>query len=510
MHSVCLSKGIVNLTKWFPLDRYALPGLIVLVALFACVYRLAVYPPPWFDEGFSTDLALTLIEQGVYGTRSADGVLPFDSEVTSGPPVTLLVALSFLAFGVDNFQARLALIPYALVALLAVYRLSARLYGRWAALLTLLVWLAVPPLAEVSFLLLSRQVLGEGPALAYLLLGLWLWLESWRGRRPSRVWLAGLCFGLAVVAKMYLGLTVLPALGVVALLRSLHLPGQWLTAWAPIVTSSGLVIAWLAVSFIGTPAELRHADEASLSDHIEVLLLSGLSGRNLGNSGLVMVVIALAASVTAGWRLTRPGISWDERSVAWVELALLLIAVFSLAWFAFLSIGWPRYFYVGWMVSMIFLARWLWGTGLMVARRWPRTKPLLVMAAPLSLALSLSGVHFEPASRQPESGARETTAFVRQHIPREAVIFTWEWELRAPSRHRNFRAPPTGALTLAIQQRFLEHRPFDVQHDLLAANPDFVIRGAMSDWVGLYDEAVLLEHFVEVFSAGRYRLYQRR
>ena len=79
--------------------RGDLAAMVVLLAICLplLLIGLAHYPAPWFDEGVKLSGARLLAETGRYGTRSSDGVIPFDFALTSGPFEIGLIALSFKA-----------------------------------------------------------------------------------------------------------------------------------------------------------------------------------------------------------------------------------------------------------------------------------------------------------------------------------------------------------------------------------------------------------------------------
>src|SRR5438552_7867029 len=146
---------MVHNTLLARLTPYVLLAAMVTPLL---LWRLDTYPPAWFDEGFRTNGARTFAERGVYGTYSVGGYRPFDPGLSSGPVDILSIALSFRVLGTGMLQARLAILPFTLIAIACLYAIAAMLYGRRAALFSVLLLIAAPPLEGISFLLLGRQV----------------------------------------------------------------------------------------------------------------------------------------------------------------------------------------------------------------------------------------------------------------------------------------------------------------------------------------------------------------
>lgn len=99
--------------------------------------------------------------------------------------------------------------------------------------------------------------------------------------------------------------------------------------------------------------------------------------------------------------------------------------------------------------------------------------------------------------------------YIRRAIPRQAVIESWAWELDALSSHWQYHHPHQRYLFLAIRQFSHNQKPFDLDYDLLQADPDYLITDQFSSWTHIYQPEAIRANFIELAEIGTYRLYQR-
>ena len=77
--------------------------LLLIISLPLLLIRLPEYPLAWHDEGYSIQVAQTLVNEGIYGTYNyGDGYRPFDPTVSSGPTVIVPLALSLKLWAVSK------------------------------------------------------------------------------------------------------------------------------------------------------------------------------------------------------------------------------------------------------------------------------------------------------------------------------------------------------------------------------------------------------------------------
>jgi 4-amino-4-deoxy-L-arabinose transferase-like glycosyltransferase len=211
-----IARAIKSEVLWF--------GLLLATVGLLAGFRLESYPRMGFDEGYYLQLAKNLALHGEYALASPPQELDWFGLGNSSPTLGLPIALSFKLFGVGITQARLVSALYLIGAVVAVYLLMRHLYGWPAAALSAALFIVAGPttvslfsggtlINEYSTIWMGRKVLGEVPALFFVLLGAWAWFRSWESE--SKRWSvgAGLLFGSAFVTKEQFLPMVVPVLG---------------------------------------------------------------------------------------------------------------------------------------------------------------------------------------------------------------------------------------------------------------------------------------------------------
>lgn len=485
-------------------------GVLVLCVVLQLV-ALNRYPAPWFDEGFRFNAGRLLADTGVFGSRSADGTIPFDVSLTSGPLEVGLVAASFKAFGVGVFQGRL---PFALLSLLALFlvaRIGRDTFGAPAGLLMALTVAAMPPVGEVGFLLTGRQALSETPAMAMLLLGLWLLVRAWAGGRTRWAFAAGAVCGLGILSKSQFAIAILPSLVLVGAARWHLRLESWRRAIAPIAGAVLVLSAWWLAAFLLTGPAVKHSNSALLAQGIHANIVTGLWGSTLSRQAVVMAACCAAFAV---WGATRFLAGWrarDPKPGTWLIVMLSSIAAINTVWFVLFSIGWVRYAYLGWIASLmlagIALHEWLARVdALATARglrpRWPAiTVALASVAVVASTQPILSGAGSDAAARM--------SAYIDSNVSRGSVVETWEWELSGIGAHTAFHFPSQRYVYMATYQQGRK-MPFAFPYDSLVSNPAYLVIGPFAQLTGIYPLGDVYAHFDKVKEAPPYVLFSRR
>lgn len=518
-------RGIVSMINVVPavhtathrqvLEKLLPIALLLLLCVPALTLRLSVSPAMWFDEGYKTNAARTLAERGVYGTYTINGYHPFDPGISSGPADIIPVALSFKLFDTGVAQARMVSVLYTLLGVVCLYAIARFIYGWMAGIFITVFLLAVPPIQEVSFLLVGRQALGEPPALALILLGLYLWFRSWTQESWWLGGLAGLVLGLGLLSKLQYGIALAPALGIIAVARSVQDRSRIALYLSPVLLMLGVVFGWSLLGGMLTPEAIQQENSAMLRDAIRSNLITGLFGRTLTKSAWAILVIMGIGGLAGTWRVWR---QWRAQgrlmNAAWAEATLTLFVVGSALWFALLSVGWPRYAYAALTVSLLLVGKLGWDM-FVVARKhlgkqWTGIDRYALPAALACLVGLVFLVAILPFLRiDTENYAQQTADYISARIPRDAVIETWEWELDALSAHWQYHHPHQRYLFLAIRQFSHEQRSFDLNYDMLQADPDYLITGGFSDWTRIYPQEQVRAHFAKVAEIGPYRIYER-
>ncbi len=159
---------------------------------------------------------------------------------TTFPPLAHLGVLPWFdwAGGFSTDLALMSLGPWLAVLTIACYGLGRRLAGPWAGLAAGAMGASAP-----LIVCLSRKFLLDLPLTAMVACCLWALLASRQLSRPLLAWLAGLAFGLALLAKFIAGVYLLGAFA------WLMLPAAWacLRSW-PKRGGAALLVGALAIA----------------------------------------------------------------------------------------------------------------------------------------------------------------------------------------------------------------------------------------------------------------------
>ncbi len=485
-------------------------AVAIALVLFLSLYNLTNYPVTWFDEGSHLHVPKALVRFGVYADYSSEGFRYYGPTVGVGPTVMLPIAAAFKLFGIGLLQARLVMVLYLLAAIYAFYRLALVLGGRRLA------WVATALLVTsrgVSLIEYGRQVLGEVPGLFFMAIGLALWLASWEKAGLRRLVLVGLLLGLSVVTKNQYLLVLVPTLGLAWLANLLY----YRTAPQRIFILPGLIaVACFAVWQIYM---ILYLGPATASENLEMLRQQSASAALVFSPGLMkeslkyllsldvylgMLVPVLVYGLVISLPRRREGQRWGT---------LWILMVVNLVWYVVASIGWPRYAFPGLSIASLFVAsffHWLtdgfqigtsnlWRTlqGEMAsvhqhALRWAMLLWLLVMVSrPLSYTMRQI---IAPPPNVPVAMA----AFLDQHVPRDALIETFEPEMGFLTDHR-YHFAPTVILQHAVRHVWLGGPPPSEGYDFVQReHPDYVLVGPFARWIDLYPAEMLAERYQRV------------
>lgn len=512
------------------LERAWLAALVAL-ALFLALVNLPYAPRTWFDEGSHLHVPKTLVQHGVYADISSEGYRYYGPTVGVGPTVMLPIALVFKLFGVGLLQGRLIIMVYLLVALAAFYALVRRLHGSLVGLLALTLLLASRTVSYDGLVEYGRQVLGEVPGLAFLLLGTLAWLvalrtdnqrrttddrppASSRGRRSavggqwSMAVLAGMGFGMALVTKNQFVLVVPPALLLAGLLDwRYYRAGRWRLRLVPLIVACGCFGIW-------TLAQFQFLGPGSFVENMR---------QTRQAAGGSIFVFSLRATLRAGYYLLRPDLyggllipsllygAWRARrrdAQGLAEALIVLIVGLWLAWYIGASLAWPRYAFPAVAFSALLVARmlvdllgWLWRGAAPQRTMAVAVAAYAALAVAVPLALSARGV------MRPDDSAQQMAAYLDVNVPRDAIVETWEPELGVLTDHR-YHYPPIALLDTAVRHQWLGGPA--LVYNGLSDVPIYVVVGGFGGYTGVYAPAVLARDYVELQHIGSYVLFRRK
>jgi 4-amino-4-deoxy-L-arabinose transferase-like glycosyltransferase len=486
-----------------PILLALIPALLIVGA-----WHLDRYPRTWFDEGMYLQTAKNLAQHDLYAVRSADGTLDYAPAVGVGPTTILPVALFFRLGGDSLALARLVPLVALLLATVLLYLLARSLFGRLAAGCALLLLLCLPALDWIAT---GRQVLGEVPAVLFLLAGGILAHRTPASRLPI---LGGVLLGLAMVTKGQYLLVLPAAIVAIALLDRFVTRQRPLHWYLGLLVAAGVVYAcWFAAlltvvqhgQLIENYRQLRASSGGALLIINRGRMIAAVRFL-LGPQGFFLVIPATIAGAWAVWRAE------GQR-----RLALLSIWVFQslwLLWFTGASIAWPRYAFPALVLNTLFmgyLAAQLLTVvrGAAVRRAWRTPAAQGSAVALLLLVLLIARGAWGTFVPIASADQREPQAFaqaVEVAVPPGATIDAWEPEIGFLT-DRTIQYPPLGSLDRVVRARWLAGGGEVDLSDTLRG--DYLIVGPFAGWVGVYATATNSPQYHRIAQVGPYELYQR-
>jgi 4-amino-4-deoxy-L-arabinose transferase-like glycosyltransferase len=224
--------------------------LFCLIVLFSDLGGAALFEP---DEGRNAEVAREILLLDDWITPHYDFIPRLDKPVFFFG----LVALSFKLLGVAEWSARLPSVLAALGCLSLTYVLARCIFGRWAAL-----WSVLILLTSVEFFALSRVVILDMVLTMFITISLvcfWLGHLATGPRRKTLVLLMCVSMGLATLVKGPIGF-VLPAAVIflyLLLSRKWAVVGEMeLSLGVPLFLI--VVVSWYLAVELRNPGYLRH------------------------------------------------------------------------------------------------------------------------------------------------------------------------------------------------------------------------------------------------------------
>jgi 4-amino-4-deoxy-L-arabinose transferase-like glycosyltransferase len=493
--------------------------IFAVLALFLATYNLELYPRTWFDEGSHLHVPKVLVQHGVYADLSSEGFRYYGPTTGVGPTVLLPIALVFKLAGIGLLQARLVMAVYLLVAIVLFAAVTRRLHGTTTAYLAAALLVTSP---SVNLIYLGRQVLGEVPALAFLMLGILAWLRGIEQDRRATLHLslAALGFGLAALTKNQFGLLLVPSLLALWLANRIYYRLLTPRFFAfPLLGVLGAMalgyLAQLAIAMAGSGDALetvRQSREASAGAIFVFSPARALSSLKFLASPDVFGFWGIPALVYAA-ALAR------ERSRTGLQQALLVaFAAVGLAWYAVGSIGWPRYAFPALAVIALFVAQLFYdliqafGRALTTTTASPTGRSAAQAFALLSgLALLLLfplQTQLRSLLTADDRSPQRVAAYLDDHVSRTAIIETWEPELGFLTDH-TYHYPPLGWLERAVRSKWLRPDSALTGYDPIAeARPSYLVIGQFGKYTGIYATVIARQPGRIVASIGEYDIWE--
>jgi len=511
-------------------SKITLYALLITGVFFAIFYKLDSVPPLWWDEGWTMSIARNWVEEGVYGRLRDD--MPYGVGLAGHPPILFSVALSFNTFGVGAWQGRLPGSLLTLGALGALFFLAERIYNRQIACGALFLVLLTPINEYIHPIFAGKQVLGEIPALFYLLTG-YVFLYIALGKKSWWIVFSIIFWAIAIRSKaqepyFWMVSLLVPLIGVVI--------KRWYREGVVIIL--GIVGVWLFSKY-------------GLA-WIESLIIAG---RNIHGEGIQGAISALAVVPSISIRLEAlqlaiaycwlpiAGIGWasyqslvelkqiqKEKSKTIVRWALMVFSGAWFAWYILLAIYWERYLlqanFVGAIFASAFLGHLTKGfnlryltnqaIGLFNNRRSGQFDIRKVGVSLGSFALIfwlfaaiLLTIFFQLTWFLPSnfSTTQETAIYLNEITTDDDLIETYESELFLYLEHPYHYPPDQISLDLARRKHIDMNTR--IQYDALAADPDYLVTGKFDEYGDLYAPWINSGDFQLLKEFSGYRIYER-
>lgn len=483
--------------------------LLTAVLAAATLYNLGNYPALWWDEAIFSETAANLAERGRYAftVQSPDQLSDLDYRISVGPTVILPVALAYRLGGVSLETGRLVAAFYLLFAFAALYLVVRRLWGRPVALTAV-----VLGLVATDVLYWGRSVLGDIPALSLFLLSTWFILKALEASSLRSLFVGGLLLGLAVNAKEFYGLAVLPPLlmwvgehrrqprrlllGALALGAGVGLPLLGYLLLKAAILGSITAGLW---HFLEQKALLRH-------EFFTPLTIGRLYPESLAYFlGHPLVWLGVAGFAVL-WR--RRGFSSGER------LWLLEWALWCLMYLT--AVYWQRF-----ALPALFLAAgpgaWLLvrlGRALLFPlASWARGLAAAALAGFALLTFPLSGVDILTAVVHTRSSPpRKLLEFLQARIPCDCLIETPEYELVFLTDEHRIHLMPAFFFVESTPERVVLLNPRGQEYDFNRTGADVLILGSFGKSIfrQVYHPSRIAGKWRKVAQVDFYDIYVRR
>ncbi|HNZ02120.1 MAG TPA: glycosyltransferase family 39 protein [Anaerolineaceae bacterium] len=501
-------------TKARQLTPYLIYGMMITILL---TWKNGIYPSLWYDEGARLLMSRVLVTYGQYATYSVSGFNPFDPSVASGPLDILSLALFESLFGKSVSLLRLSIFPLTLIGAYLMLFGAIQLFGTrggWMAVLTVL---AAPPMLNAGYLIMGRQLLSENTSLTMVFLALSLWFHSWDKPKIFQGILAGIFLGLGLISKAQVAIWLLPALGLIWCLRTIQNRRRAIPEILFFISCGLIMVGWFLMGRIFSTPETLAYNQANIYETAMAQLFSGFSGKTFTRTSLFMDLTMLGISLLTWWDLLhhkgRPRLS---NSREWGRASIATAVFICVLWHIFFDIGWPRHAYGGWILSLLLLGWWLWRLmekmPLIQFNRY-NIKPNHLYPLIVSGLIAISLINYLPPIIRAKGpvAVEQAAGWINENIPADAIVESTELELAGMSNHWEFHFPPNRIILNSMNDIFYKRIQPDHDYNILEWDPDYLITGQFSDWIGLYWHSSLFEtEFIQVAVFPPYRIFERR
>lgn len=507
--------------KYLHLSILLLLGLLILTTL---TVRLDSVPPLWWDEGWTLSIARNWVEQGHFGRLSLGQ--PSPRGIDQAFHITGAVALSFWFFGVGIVQARMVEVIVTVATLFLMYHLARRIYGPSIALGVLCALTFLPTTIDLFPVYQGRQILGEIPAMFFLLAGYVAMLSVPR-HAVLALSLATLFWAFALITKLqvlpFWTCSLLVPVAVALQRRDKRSLSHWLIALIGSIAGSRVLL-------VGIDQLLLLQSKTGIAEPVSGLYqVTAAVGSIPARMFALIVIISFGVPTLLGLGYGVRSVSKNRANVQWtyteqVKVALLFLAVSWFGWFAVLSVGWIRYLFPATFIGSIFVAAMIHELTGGFSIRYTLQQSLAFfrgrgfktesVGALLALTIVITSVPrsamalYKTYVLDADNSVQQAAAFLNSRTRPTALIETYDSELLF-LLDRPYHYPPDQLHVELIRRTFLYQDNIIIGYDPLAADPDYLVVGPHSKRWQLYDDVLKAGAFRLIGTYPRYSIYER-
>jgi 4-amino-4-deoxy-L-arabinose transferase-like glycosyltransferase len=492
------------------ISRY-LPALVWAVVIFCSFYNLSYCPTVWWDEAIFSETAANLTRQGRYAftIQSPDNLNDFDYRISAGPVIIMPVALAYRLFGVNLWSGRLVAGAFLLLTFVLLYLSARLLLPRGPALLAVLLGLV-----STDILYWGRSVLGDVPALACFLGGVFFLTKGLQEEHYSFYAAAGCCLGLAVGAKEFYGFTLFPALASLIWEYRRRRPVLMKTCGLFLLGAALPLTAYLAfkASILGglQPALYHFYFQKKLLCH--EFFTPFTIGRLYPESAAFLLTHPLFISGLLGLWLYQRRYGWSLPWLYWL-INLLLWSLFYI-----LAVYWHRFALPALLLAspwagflLVTISNALWHAAALSRHpTWARIGGILIIIA---IIFPLCGVYFlQPIITRTSDSPFKLVDYLRQYVPNQFLIETPEYELPFLDAEHRYHLMPEFYFVESTKDKIVLANPCQQPYDFARIKADLLILGSFGKSVFKQNYPLnrVQQFYRKIATIDYYDIYLRR
>lgn len=406
---------------------------LTLALLVLRLLTLGSYPLLDSTEARYAEIGRKILELGDWVTPWYDYGVPFWGK----PPLSMwLTALSFNAFGINEFAARLPHFLAGLIVLLLLWS-WARDYGRTVAIYSIALLAGALLFIGTAGGVMTDMTLAIGVVL--VMRGFWLGLHGATAARRRESWLVfiGLALGLLAKGPLILVLTGLPAglwfLFSRVTFRQLWQSFPWLTGTLLMLL---LAAPWYVLAEQRTPGFLNYF---LIGEHWHRFVTPGWQGDLYGRAHVATrgSIWLLAVAACLPWAILLPTFAWRQHKIATVAPIDRTLVHYLLLWglapcvfFTLAANILPTYVLPG--LPALALLGGLWLARMPAAARADRWLTAGILCTALAVAVAPIVIN-RPAIADQNSARALVRDYLTQRHANEPLLFITHRQIYSPA-----------------------------------------------------------------------------